>query len=55
MAIGHNIKRAKVNISILKIMNTIFCCVAAKLRVWLEHTHVKNAASNMMRGAVAAR
>jgi len=53
MAIGHNTKRTEVNISILKIMNTIFCCVAAKLRVWLEHTRVKNAASNMMRGAVA--
>ena len=54
MAIGHNIKRTKVNISTLKIMNTIFCCVAAKLRAWLECTHVKNAASNMMRGAVDA-
>ena len=36
-------------------MNTIFCCVAAKLRVWFEHAHVKNAASSMIHGAVAAR
>ena len=42
MAIGHNTKCTKVNISILKIMNTIFCCVAAKLRALLWCVAAKN-------------
>lgn len=42
MAIGHNTKHTKVNISIIQIMNTIFCCVAAKLRALLWRVVAKN-------------
>ena len=54
MAIGHNTKRTKVNISILKIMNTIFCCVAAKLRAWFWRAAAKNADGEMTHETVAA-
>ncbi len=42
MSIVYNIKLTKVNISIIQIMNTLFCCVAAKLRALLSRATAKN-------------